>query len=165
MTDRREEMREMRQQGHTYREIGDAFGITKQRAYDLINRNPSTRQLEADIYSANQWQWVADCRKEGYTLKEIAAFLDLGMGTVYLRTRNKLPLPPLELRKAEFCALPDECKWDWINERYVEGHRAKALADFLGMPVKAVRPRLDARYDRDMLPPLDSRKAEFNRLG
>lgn len=158
-------MRLMRQQGYTYSQIGDAFGITKQRAYYLINRNPGTRQLEADIYSAKQWQWVADRRKEGYTLKEIAAFLGLGMGTVYERTRKKHPLPPLEQRKAEFCALPDECKWDWINDRYVEGHRAKALADFLGMPVKAVRPRLDARYDRYMLPPLDSRKAEFNRLG
>jgi DNA-binding CsgD family transcriptional regulator len=175
---RREEMRAMRAQGYKYREIGEAFGISKQRAYYLIKRAKSGEARGWNVYSQKQWCWIADRRKEGYTLKELADFLDTNQSWVSIHTRKKDILPPLEQRKSEFYALPDErrldemagsvsvyspAQWEWVNDRYEEGYSARKLAEFLGLKEKTIYDHCTCRQDM-VRPPLERRKAEFYRL-
>ena len=171
-------MREMRSQGYTYREIGEAFGVSKQRADYLINKAKSDQIQERGLFTRKQWRWVAECRKEGYILKDLAKFLGVSVANVQYHTRNLISLPPLEERKAEFCALPDGRsyehtgnfsiyspeQWAWIGECYKEGYSPRELAAFLETNKNTVRCHLPPRRERDSLPPLEQRKAEFYRL-
>ena len=56
------------------------------------------------LYTKEQWAWIKKRRKEGYTLKEIAAFLGIDVNTVWRNIGHidMRPKKPLELRKAEF---------------------------------------------------------------
>ncbi len=176
--DRRAKMREMRAKGYTYREIGEAFGVSKQRADYLINKAKSDQVAERNLYTKKQWNWVADRRKEGYTLKELADFLGTNQSWVSIHTRRKDILSPLEQRKSEFYALPDErhldemagsvsvyspAQWEWVNDRYAEGYSARKLAEFLGLKEKTIFDHCIRRQDM-VRPPLETLRDEFNRL-
>jgi hypothetical protein len=178
MMDRQQEMQAMRENGYTYREIGEAFGVSGNRAYYIVNQQAMPGKYQKNGFNRKQWRWVAECRKEGYSLKAMAAFLGVKECAINYNIKRFRQLPPLEDRKAEFNALPDTrvfdkvanwsmyspAQWEWINDRYFEGYRVKALAAFLGLSPKALRNRVIPRSGR-MLPSLEKRRAEFESLG
>lgn len=60
-------------------------------------------------------------------------------------------------------------QWKWIKERFDEGYSMEALAEFLGINRRSIRMAF-VRYGfypgvKMELPPLESRKIEFIRLG
>ena len=105
------EMVKLKRQGKTYRAIGDLYGITGQAVYMIVRRElaPGERGRcgKTSIYSDEQWEWVKDRRAEGYTAQQLADFLGVDDSTVRARTKapEKVELPPLESRKAEFYRL------------------------------------------------------------
>lgn len=108
------EMVAMKKQGKTYRAIGDAYGITGQAVYMIVRRHLVAGERgsrgQRSIYSNEQWKWVQDRRTEGYKLRQLAAFLGLNESTIRANTKapEKVELPPLESRKAEFYRLAGE---------------------------------------------------------
>lgn len=63
-----------------------------------------------DIYSDDQWQWVAQKIHEGYTKKQLAEFLGMDYREILpaLRLRGlAYPRPTEPLDKAEFNALAE----------------------------------------------------------
>ena len=105
------EMVKLKQQGKTCRAIGDMYGITGQAVYMIVRRELVVGQRgssgQRSIYSKEQWEWVQDRRAEGYKLRQLAAFLGMNECTVraYTKAPEKVELPPLESRKAEFYRL------------------------------------------------------------
>lgn len=63
-------------------------------------------RAQPDLYSKAQWEWVAQRREEGYTLRELAEFLGVSIGCVTNHVVGySRQLPPLKSRVEEFNAL------------------------------------------------------------
>jgi DNA-binding CsgD family transcriptional regulator len=108
------EMVAMKKQGMTYRAIGDVYGITGQAVYMIVRKElvADERGIRGQRSSCSpaQWKLVQDLRAEGYSLRQLAAFLGLNESTIRANTKapEKVELPPLESRKAEFYRLAGE---------------------------------------------------------
>lgn len=108
------EMVKLKRQGKTYRAIGEAYGITGQAVYMIVRKELAAGERgrcgKPSVYTDEQWAWVEDRRAEGYTARQLADFLGVDDSTVRARTKapEKVELPPLEIRKAEFYRLAGE---------------------------------------------------------
>jgi DNA-binding CsgD family transcriptional regulator len=108
------EMVAMKRQGKTYRAIGDTYGITGQAVYMIVRKELVADERgirgQRSIFSPAQWEMVQNLRAEGYKLRQLAAFLGVNESTIRANTKapEKVELPPLESRKAEFYRLAGE---------------------------------------------------------
>lgn len=108
------EMVKLKRQGMTYRAIGDAYGITGQAVYMIVRKELVADERgirgQRSIYSKEQWKLAQALREEGYSLRQLAAFFGLSESTIRAHTKapEKVELPPLESRKAEFYRLAGE---------------------------------------------------------
>lgn len=108
------EMVKLKRQGKTYRAIGEAYGITGQAVYMIVRRELVAGERgirgQRSGCSPAQWKLVQGLRAEGYKLRQLAAFLGMNECTVraYTKAPEKVELPPLESRKAEFYRLAGE---------------------------------------------------------
>lgn len=57
-------------------------------------------------------------------------------------------------------------QWDWVKDRRREGYPVKDIAEFLGISLAVTYDHLrGVQVEKRLYPRLDSRKAEFNKLG
>jgi DNA-binding CsgD family transcriptional regulator len=100
-------------------------------------------------------------KRRGYTYREIAREFGMTGQGVYVRLRNHLT--PAERARPGMRSLYTDAQWEWIVERYKEGHTHADLAAFLGLSEHTVGYHLRG-IERNVRIPLEERKAEFNRL-
>ena len=79
----------MRENGKTYKEIGEAFGVTRQAVYDAMKiRNKTARRNKA-VYKAIPYNGLRELfeKDESLTISKLAAILFPGQGRYYTAKR------------------------------------------------------------------------------
>lgn len=103
---------------------------------------------------------MAELRRKGYTLEEIGRRYGCTRQWVH-KLVSRVDKTPYEKRRGPKSVYTEK-QWEWVRQRAREGYKIDELVQFVGLTENTVRIHLREGYRA--LPPLESRKAEFNAL-